>query len=345
MPFGRHGLKAPHADKAMKMSKRSRLISNLRRVTSRRAFEFAGGKRILPPQSAVALMFTDIEAFTPITLALKEKAIHLLGLYFGAMSEYIYQAGGDIDKFIGDSIFAYFFDPQAPENAVNIAFDTAITMSNADMAFADNPEWQQCQRFKTRFGLHWGEVVAGSFGSEQRADSTLLGDNVNLAARMESLNKKYQSYILLTDDFYRKLSTKRKTQCRLLDRVAVAGREEHPLDIYVADLNPLPKSFLKLFGKALQYYFSGDWQSAHQTFAEARKVLANDGLPDDGPTNALLNRIEKTNLFWKKALRHFGDNVPEIMTPEIVSAITEKLTEKKYLAPMDWPGHWRYLEK
>ncbi len=331
----------------MKMSKRSKLISNLRQVTSRRTFEFAGGKRILPPQSAVALMFTDIEAFTPIALALKEKAIRLLGLYFGAMSEYIYEAGGDIDKFIGDSIFAYFFDPQDPEIAVNIAFDTAIAMSYADgdMAFSDNPEWQQCPQFKTRFGLHWGEVVAGSFGSEQRADSTLLGDNVNLAARMESLNKKYQSYILLTDDFYRKLSAERKNKCRLLDRVAVAGREEHPLNIYVADLNPLPKSFLQLFGNALQYYFTGDWQSAHQTFTEARKVLAHHGLPDDGPTNALLNRIEETNLFWKKALRHLGDNVPEIMSPDIVSAITEKLSDKKYLAPMDWSGYWRHHEK
>ncbi|MBL8673064.1 MAG: adenylate/guanylate cyclase domain-containing protein, partial [Alphaproteobacteria bacterium] len=275
------------------------IMANLRRFISHRTFREAKGEQVLSPERPVALLFTDVEGFSRIAAAMRTGIVPVLQRYFGAMSDGVHTLGGDIDKFIGDAVFAYFDDPADPRNAANKAFDAviAMTVSCDAMQEAENG-WHalfdghavpsEQRRIRTRFGLHWGTVLAGPIGSDRRADSTLVGDAVNLAARMESANKHYGSYCLMTQSLYEHLSPDRRARCRLVDRVTVQGREHEPLAIFVLDFAPVPSGLREAFSAGVEAYLSGDWQSAHAALLSCREHVAHLDLPPDGPTEALL---------------------------------------------------------
>jgi len=357
MIVGRNTLhKESRIARSMAKNQLDHLISNLRRVTSRRTFDNAEGKKVLPMGMPVALMFTDIERFTPKAMRMGKDIIEPLGLYFSVMSDCISNNGGDIDKFIGDGMFAYFHDLADPAGAANMALDATLEMMERERDLCENseewaamfrqrPDWPQHQRFRTRIGLHWGGVIAGPIGSLDRADNTLMGDNVNLAARIESLNKSYNAYVLMTDSFFHSLSAERRGRCRLLDRVTVVGRETSPLEIFTVDPDPLPAAFIAAFSEAMGLYFAGDWHLAHKGFTKAGDILRQGGLPEDGPTRAFLDRIALTNQYWKKAVRNLSDHVPDVFTPETARAVSEVLSNRDFAAPMDWPGYWRHERK
>ncbi len=328
------------------------IIANLRRFISRRAFLEAKGERVIPTRSPVALMFTDVAGFKDLTSSLEKDVLPVLKSYLGEMNRGVVAHGGDIDKFMGEGIFAYFHDNDRPEISVNAALDAAVAMRKtsetlsvagsalapliaADAAFADE------RIFDTRFGLHWGLVVAGPVGDEERADSTLIGDNVNLAARLEALNHLYGTKILVSDDFQKRLSADRRVLCRRVDRILAPERPDAPMDLYTVDIQPLPVNFLLTYEKALKSYIVGDCSDAIDGFRAAAKVLADAGLEPDPATATMLDRIEAINGFWQKAVAHLRARVPEEITEATANSLAERLGGETWLPPHEWRGYWR----
>ncbi len=332
----------------------SMIISNLRRFISRRAFLEAKGERVIPTRSPVALMFTDVAGFQAMTHELEKDILPVLKTYLGEMNRGVSRHGGDIDKFLGEGIFAYFHNNQDPRTSANAAFDAAVEMHKLSEAlevaggvweefFKGKPGWEDKRHFNTRFGLHWGVVVAGPVGDDDRADSTLIGDNVTLASRLEGLNAIYGTQILVSDDFYECLSADRRVLCRRVDRVLVPGHDD-PISIYTVDIRPLPVGFLLAFEKGVNAYLEGNWGDAREALLEARKVLATEEDDTDAATETLIKRIEDINSFWEKAVSHLRERVPEDVTAETADALAERLSGDTWLPPHEWRGAWRIMD-
>ena len=329
------------------------IIANLRRFISRRAFLEAKGEHVIPTRSPVALMFTDVAGFHDATRRMGPDVLPVLQAYLSEMNSGVIDHGGDIDKFIGEGIFAYFHDKSAPGREADAAYDAAVAMYRSgealnaanevwDELFRDHDDWQEFRQFKTRFGLHFGEVVAGPVGSEERADSTLIGDNVNLAARLESLNDDYDTAIIVSAAFVERLSADRRVSCRRIDKVQVPERDDEAMDVFVVDVDPLPVGFLLAFENGLAHYLDGNWARARARLIEARDALAAAGLGPDGATEALIHRIEATNAFWHKAIKHLRDRVPDEFTEAAAANLVDRLGASTFLPPADWPGYWRH---
>lgn len=327
------------------------IIVNLRRFISRRAFLEAKGERVIPTRSPVALMFTDVAGFQAMTQELEKDILPVLKTYLGEMNRGVTSHGGDIDKFLGEGIFAYFHNNNTPSASANDAFDAAVEMHKMSEAlevagdiwddfFAGNPEWEGRRHFSTRFGLHWGLVVAGPVGDDDRADSTLIGDNVNLAARLESMNQLYGTMILLSDDFHKCLSADRRVLCRRIDRIQIGGRKK-PVELFTIDVTPPPVGFLLAFNEGMDAYLTGDWGRAHAAFNKARKELVRAGEEPDPATEALIARIEAINAFWRKAVAHLRARVPEDFTEETAENLEARLAKDTWLPPHEWSGAWR----
>jgi len=329
------------------------IMGNLRRFISRRTFAEAKGEIVLAPDRPVALMFTDVEGFSRITEAMRQQVIPVLQRYLGDMGQGVARFNGDVDKFIGDAVFAYFDDVENPANSANLCFDAALAMqqhcrllgeANEEWArlFNGEEEWQEFRHFRTRFGLHLGHVVAGPIGDEHRADSTLIGDDVNLSARLEGLSKKYGCYFLMSDMFHDCLSPDRQAQCRRVDRVTVAGREDTPLDIYTVEEERKPDAYYDLYDEALALYLDGDWQSAHETFDRAQSALTDAGRPECPVARAMMNRIETNRMFWFKAVDHMHERAPDVVDETLKAKLIAKRQALPFIAPVSWPGFWRH---
>ena len=332
----------------------SMIISNLRRFISRRAFLEAKGERVIPTRSPVALMFTDVAGFKAMTHEMEKDILPVLKTYLGEMNRGVSRHGGDIDKFLGEGIFAYFHNNEEPRNSANAAFDAAVEMHRLSEAlevaggvwedfFAGKEGWEGKKRFDTRFGLHWGLVVAGPVGDDDRADSTLIGDNVNLASRLELLNQMYGSNILISAEFYACLSADRRVLCRRVDRVLMPGRDK-PLDIYTVDIDQPPVSFLLAFDKGINAYLDGNWSTSRLALLDARRALLEAEVDPDPATETLISRIEHINSFWHKAVSHLRERVPEGFTEDTANALEARLSGDTWLPPHEWGGAWRINE-
>lgn len=148
----------------------------------------------------VTILFSDIEGFTNITeRADPERVMLYTSRYFAALSRAIMEHNGTIDKFVGDCVMAIWNapadDPDHVANACAAALACKRASDELNAAFA-RESWPA---YKTRFGLHTGEAVVGNIGSDDRMNYTVLGPTVNLAARLESLNKTYDTAILVSE--------------------------------------------------------------------------------------------------------------------------------------------------
>lgn len=147
----------------------------------------------------VTLLFTDVENFTAITeKADPSRVMQYTSRYFGIISEEVMKHHGTVDKFIGDAVMAIWNAPADDPDHVCHACAAALAMLRANERLNTEFEREGWPAYKTRFGLHVGEAVVGNIGSEDRMNYTALGAAVNLAARLEGLNKNYGTSILVT---------------------------------------------------------------------------------------------------------------------------------------------------
>jgi len=223
------------------------------------------------------VLFADLEGFTQLSETMPPQTlIRLLNDYFTPMTQIIMASRGTLDKYIGDALMALWGAPvPLPDHALR-ACRAALEMQEAMIELQAGWETQGLPRVAARLGLHTGPVVAGNVGSRERFNYTVLGDTVNLASRLEGVNKVYGTRILLSEETCRQV--KDALLVREVDLVQVKGRVQ-PVTIYEL-LGPLPPEeippWLDLFTAALQSYRRRQWQEAYQTFGEVLRLRSED---------------------------------------------------------------------
>ncbi|MGF6306282.1 adenylate cyclase [Bradyrhizobium sp. i1.8.4] len=176
-----------------------------------------GGKR-----QEITALFTDVRGFTTIAEAADPDALmQQTSRYFSALTEVILAQGGTVDKFIGDAVMAFWNAPNRQADHCERACRAALQARAANETINRQFDAEGLPLFHTRFGIHAGEAVVGNLGSSERMNYTVLGNVVNLAARLEGLNKDYGTQILISEAVYAR--TKHRFCCRLVDTVVAKG--------------------------------------------------------------------------------------------------------------------------
>ena len=243
----------------------------------------------------LTVFFSDIKDFTGISEQLTASAIvNLLNRYFGAVASAIHAHHGVIDKFIGDAVMAFWTPPfsAGDDHAVDACL-AALAQQDAIVALrAQLPEITGMRlnppKLEIRMGIATGETVVGAIGSEATRSYTVIGDTVNLASRLEGINKVYGSSIILSEATYR--LAQQAIEARELDLVTVAGKTE-PVRIYEAmgragELASERTELREVFADGLAAYRRQDWDGAQTHFESCLRIAA-----DDGPTRLFLERI------------------------------------------------------
>jgi adenylate cyclase len=174
----------------------------------------------------VSIMFTDIQDFTTISEQLAPGALAAaLGRYLDVMARIIQQeTRGAIDKYIGDAIMTLWNAPKPTPGHARLACLAALRCREAGRKLSRSPEWRGLPPFETRFGLHRDTALVGHFGAPDRMNYTAIGDAVNLASRLEGLNKSYGTTIIASERIFE--DARENFDFRLLDRVAVKGKSQ-----------------------------------------------------------------------------------------------------------------------
>jgi adenylate cyclase len=186
--------------------------------------QLLSGKVALGGESLeVTILFTDIRSFTTISEKMDpQQLVALLNEYFTEMVGIVMKEGGVVDKYIGDAIMAVFGAPvPKPDDAVN-AVRAAVKMRRALQGLNVRLAERGLTTLRTGIGIHTGEVVAGNIGSEARMEYTVIGDAVNLAARLETNTKDLGVNVLISEDTYE--LTKHVVEARAVREITVKGR-------------------------------------------------------------------------------------------------------------------------
>lgn len=218
------------------------------------------------------ILFSDIRRFTDFAERNgPQETVSMLNQYFTVMYEQIIKNKGILDKYIGDAIMSVFGVPFPNSRDADNAVQTSIDMMKALDVFNKNRIREGLEPIKIGIGVNTGEVVSGNIGSDKRMDYTVIGDGVNLAARLEGITKLYKASILISE------STKRALQGRYLlrelDLIRVKGKEEpvaiyEVVDAYEYDKIRAIRENLEQFQKALQHYRTQQWEGASEIFLQ-----------------------------------------------------------------------------
>jgi adenylate cyclase len=210
----------------------------------------------------LTVLFTDIQGFTEFAESRDADTVaNHLGAYLEVLALVIQQEKGTIDKFIGDSVMAFWNAPVPVPGYSALACRAALAGREALKVLYRSPAWEGLPGFETRFGLHRCVASVGHFGSPSRFNYTAIGDGINVASRLEGLSRHYGTSILasaaLRDDAGAGFVWRR------LDRVAVKGKTLG-LDVYELigeSTGPVPP-YVAVYEEALEAYFAGDFQRA-----------------------------------------------------------------------------------
>jgi adenylate cyclase len=187
-----------------------------------------GGR--LSAKLTATVLFSDIRGFTSISEKLPpEHVVGFLNDYLQRMVDIVFDEGGIVDKFIGDSVMAVFGAPvPKPDDAVR-AVRAALRMIEEVTQFNEQQRRKGGVEIDVGVGLHTGPLIAGNIGSDRKMEYTVIGDTVNVANRVESLNHKMRTNVLITQQCYE--ATGKVFAVRELPRMQVKGKEQ-PLQIY-----------------------------------------------------------------------------------------------------------------
>ena len=242
-------------------------------------------------ETTATLLFSDVRGFTTITETLgAQGTVSLLNEYFDIMVEAISEQGGMVDKFIGDAIMAGFGIPVAHEDDEDRGVRAGINMIKNLWDWNVQREKEGKMPVDMGLGLNTDTVVSGNIGSSKRMDYTMIGDGVNLAARLESACKQYSARILISDYTYKKL--KGTYQIRYIDDVVVKGKTEpvgvrEVLDYHNNDSFPNLMDTVNHFNEGRNHYKKGNWDKATKSFKECLKANGEDKL-----SNTYLERVD-----------------------------------------------------
>jgi adenylate cyclase len=213
----------------------------------------------------ISIFFSDVQGFTSISEKLDPTQLtELLNDYLSFMTDTILDSGGTIDKYEGDAIIAFW---NAPLNHADHAARALRASMSCQQKLAERQDSFREKfgcRLLTRIGLNTGFAVVGNMGSGKRFDYTMLGDSVNLAARLEGLNKQFGTYLMCTENTFEQAIRSGTFFGRKLAQVAVVGKKE-PVTVY----EPMPDAvftekaeILRQFDEARDFFYAGDFAGA-----------------------------------------------------------------------------------
>lgn len=254
-----------------------------------------GDQESLTEHRPATIFFSDIKGFTGISEQLTANSmVKLLNNYFSAVTREIHDHNGIVDKYIGDAVMAFWAEPFSRGDChATDGCLAALAQQKALKEFRsrlteitglrrDIPE------FDVRMGLATGEVVLGTLGSDISKSYTVIGDIVNIASRLEGVNKVFDTSILISDETSR--LAQREVKTRELDLITVVGKEEplrvHELLCKTTDLTDEITELCDVFELALTAYREQEWSEATRLFKQCLTVK-----PDDSPSQVFLNRI------------------------------------------------------
>lgn len=264
----------------------------------------------------VTIFFSDIRGFTPISEQLTAGSmVNLLNRYFDAVTKSIRDTNGIVDKYIGDAVMAFWAPPFSPGDthaaaccSSALAQQQAIEDLRSDLANITGLRRNTPELF-VRMGIATGEAVVGTIGSPVSKSFTVIGDTVNLASRLEGINKVYGTQVIIADDTLR--LAQHEIETRELDFITVAGKSEpvriHELLAPFGKLATAKEDLRCEYAIGLEAYRGREWDRAEGQFEKCLAIA-----PTDGPAAVFIERV--------RAMR---------ATPP----------------PADWDGVWRFTEK
>ncbi len=248
----------------------------------------------------ISIFFSDVQSFTTLSEGLEpEELTDLLNVYLSAMTSIILDTGGTIDKYEGDAIIAFWNAPaDIPDHSAK-ALEAAVLcqekLSQMESFFVNKvgrPMW-------TRIGINTGNAVVGNMGSEKRFDYTMFGDSVNLASRLEGLNKQFGTYLMCS------AATKKQAEecgCKLyfreLGKVQVVGKTEavQIFEPMTEETAGLKKAELELFEKGLELFYQDKLEEALEVFQRNLKDAPSSKY--SAKCSELLDKGETTKGIW-----------------------------------------------
>jgi class 3 adenylate cyclase len=267
-----------------------RIAESLLSETATAAAAAEGQRRVM------TVMFCDMKGFTALSEGVTPQGlVKIMNRYLSSMSEPIHAHRGVIDKYIGDAIMAYWGPPFIEEaDQAKSACTAAIDMiARLPSLRTELPELLGVRTISAdcdlRIGIATGEALVGSIGSEYMMSFTVMGDTVNLASRLESANKVYNSRCLVSEATAKMCAA--DFDVREIDRVVVTGLSQ-PQTIYQImgrkdALSPQQRQLCAHYAAGLAAYRARRWDEARAAFSTALKAM-----PEDGPSIALLARVE-----------------------------------------------------
>ena len=242
-----------------------------------------GGER-----KKLTVLFSDIRGFTTFSEKYPpEEVVARLSEYLTEMADITIQHDGTLDKFVGDEIMAIYGAPYYYQNHAEKACRTAQAMINRLRELQREYAAKNGSYFNIGIGINTGEMVVGNLGSRQLFDYTVIGDAVNLGARLEGINKFYKTNIILSEFTYQEV--KDIAIVRELDFIKVKGKTR-PIKIYeLRGMDNIPQFeyelLVQVYQQALQFYQQGEW---YRALVEFRRVLHY--FPTDGPSRLYVRR-------------------------------------------------------
>jgi class 3 adenylate cyclase len=226
----------------------------------------------------VVILMCDIRSFTSISeINQPENVVNFLNNYFTCMVNVVKKYGGTVDKFIGDAIMVLFGAPISYNDNAKRAVQAAIEMySQLDSIPHSQLKLPEGVKLDIGIGIHYGDVIVGSIGSSDKTDYSVIGDNVNLASRLEGLTKTYGVQILVSESV--RADAGEKSFCfRHLDDVRVKGKK-NAVPIYAVDRSPQEFSaeYKDAYIKGMELYKQGIWNLAKDYFSKALSAAQGD---------------------------------------------------------------------
>ena len=246
----------------------------------RQLIESSEDIRVGGVRKKLAVFFSDIENFTTLSEKIEPKLLMTqLCDYFEALSIIIIKEGGTLDKYIGDSIMAFW---GAPLPSPNPCYHAALAALNCQTKLDElNASWKKQGKppFITRIGINTGDAIVGNFGSSERLSYTAIGDTVNTASRLEGINKNYKTKIIVSEAFYKQV--KEHFILRKIDCVVVKGRTQssYLYELLSDDITKVRFDFTAYqtaFEKAFLAYQGQQWKDALALFMRCVKIYPED---------------------------------------------------------------------
>ena len=239
----------------------------------------------------LTVFFCDLAGFSSISEKYSpNQVVEIINTFLTEVSGLIPKWDGTIDKFEGDAIMAFWGAPLPLENHAQSACYATLEMQEHLQKLNESFRAKKQPELYARFGLNTGSVIVGNLGSSTRFDYTVIGDPVNIASRLEGVNKVYGTQIVISETTYQECQD--SIEVRELDWITVAGRQE-PLVIYelIGRCKQISKKMWNLrrhYLKGLEEYRNERWGNALRLFQKCLKIV-----PDDQPSKIFISRCKE----------------------------------------------------